>query len=124
MTAVGLTGLFVLTLVTPAQAVLSGENGRIVMVSGRPPETDATARIYLLPVPSNSAGIGTLSAPITPSGGQYRHPTWSPDRTKIAYANGTGGVFDIFVQDLAAGINPAATRYSAWGTRFSKRVLG
>lgn len=106
MTAVGLTGLFVLTLVTPAQAVLSGENGRIVMVSGRPPETDATARIYLLPVPSNSVGIGTLSAPITPSGGQYRHPTWSPDRTKIAYANGTGGVFDIFVQDLAAGTGP------------------
>lgn len=92
-------------LPTPASAVLSGENGRIVLVSGRPPETDATARLYLLPVPS-SIGGGTLSAPIVPPGGQYRHPSWSPDRTKIVFANGTGGVFDLFVIDLEAGTGP------------------
>ena len=64
-----------------------------------------------------SAGIGTLSAPITPSGGQYRHPTWSPDRTKIAYANGTGGVFDIFVQaapEIIANL-PARTECQVGG---------
>lgn len=102
----GLAVLFLSLLVTPAYAVLAGENGRIVLVSGRPPETDATARLYLLPVPSNSVGGGLISAPITPPGGQYRHPTWSPDRTKIAYANGTANNFDLFVQDLAAGIGP------------------
>ena len=63
--------------------------------------------IYLLPVPSNTSGGGTLSPPVTPPGGQYRHPTWSPDRTKIAYANGSAGeAFDIFVQDIAAGTGP------------------
>ena len=103
ITVVGLIGLFLFTFVTPSKAVLSGENGRIVFVSGRPPESDATARLYLLPVPSNTVGGGTISPPITPPGGQYRHPTWSPDRSKIAYANGTGGIFDLFVQDLEAG---------------------
>ncbi len=93
-------------LPTPASAVLSGENGRIVLVSGRPPETDATARLYLLPVPSNSVGGGMISAPIVPAGGQYRHPSWSPDRTKIVFANGTGGIFDLFVIDLEAGTGP------------------
>lgn len=100
-TAMLLSGL----LPPPAQAVLGGENGRIVMVSGRPPETDATARLYLLPVPS-SIGGGTLSAPIVPAGGQYRHPSWSPDRTKIVFANGTAGIYDLFVIDLEAETGP------------------
>jgi Tol biopolymer transport system component len=102
----GLVGFALLTGAVPAHAVLSGENGRIVFISGRAPETDATARPYLLTVPSNSTGGGTLSGPISPPGGQYRHPTWSPDRTKIAYANGTAGIYDIFVQDIAAGTGP------------------
>jgi Tol biopolymer transport system component len=89
----------------PAGAVLSGENGRIVFTSGRS-AGDAAALIYFLPVPSPTVGGGTLSDPITPAGGQYRHPTWSPDRTKIAYANGTAGNFEIFVQDVAAGTGP------------------
>ncbi len=102
---VALTG--VLAFMTPEQsrAVLSGENGRIVLVSGRPPETDATARLYLLPVPSSTGG-GLISTPIVPPGGQYRHPTWSPDRTKIAFANGTAGIYDLFVIDLEAGTGP------------------
>jgi Tol biopolymer transport system component len=88
----------------PAGAVLSGENGRIVFASGRD-GGDAVAKIYFLPVPSSTGG-GTVSAPISvPAGGQFRHPTWSPDRTRIAYANGTPGSpttenFDIFIQDL------------------------
>lgn len=103
---VAVTGLLMVIAPDQSRAVLSGENGRIVLVSGRPPETDATARLYLLPVPSNSVGIGTISAPIVPAGGQYRHPTWSPDRTKIAFANGTAGIYDIFVIDIEAGTGP------------------
>lgn len=102
-----LVGLgFLALLPAQSQAVLAGENGRIVLVSGRPPETDATARLYLLPVPSNSVGGGLISAPIVPAGGQYRHPSWSPDRTKIVFANGSGGIFDLFVIDLEAGTGP------------------
>ena len=71
-----------------AGAVLAGENGRIVFISGRTSDADATALVHLLPVFSNTTGDGTVSAPITQAGGQYRHPTWSPDRTKIAWANG------------------------------------
>src|SRR5438128_524508 len=47
-------------LPVPANAVLSGtENGRIVMSSGRG-GGDPLARLYLLPVPSNSVGGGTI----------------------------------------------------------------
>lgn len=103
---VALTALFAIASAEKSWAVLSGENGRIVMVSGRPPETDATARLYLLPVPSNSIGGGLISAPIVPAAGQYRHPSWSPDRTKVVFANGTAGNFDLFVIDLEAGTGP------------------
>src|SRR3954451_23539689 len=78
-----------------------GENGRIVFASGRD-ATDATARLYLLPVPGSTGGA-TVSPPITDATTlQHRHPTWSPDRTKIAYARGDSATanFDIFVQDL------------------------
>lgn len=90
--------------VPAAHAVLAGENGRIVLISGRD-GGDSVSKAYLLPVPSNTVGGGTLSAPIVPSGGQWRHPTWSPDRTKIAVANGPANVgpFDIFIIDLVAG---------------------
>ena len=88
----------------PAGAVLSGENGRIVFASGRD-GGDAIAGIYLLPVPSSTGG-GTVSPVVASgSGTQFRHPTWSPDRTRIAYAAGIPGsptteLFDIFIQDL------------------------
>ena len=104
---VSLTALFAVVTPDQSRAVLPGENGRIVLISGRPPETDATARLYLLPVPSNSSGGGLISAPIVPAGGQYRHPTWSPDRTKIAFANGSpADGYDLFVIDLEAGTGP------------------
>ena len=87
----------------PAQAVIPGENGRIVLISGRT-NGDAGAEIFLLPVISSFGG-GTLSPPVASIvGTQHRHPTWSPDRTKIAYARGDSatGNFDIYVQDLTA----------------------
>jgi Tol biopolymer transport system component len=91
-------------LVAPATAgaVLSGENGRIVFSSGRL-AGDATAQLFLLPVPGSTGG-GTVSDPITTASVQHRHPTWSPDRTKVAYAAGspscTPNECDIFVLDL------------------------
>lgn len=90
----------VLALPTAAGATLPGENGRIVFVSGRL-STDQQAQLFLLPVPGSTGG-GTVSAAITSAAGQHRHPTWSPDRTKIAYARGDSatGNFDIYVLDV------------------------
>jgi hypothetical protein len=102
-------GAFALS--APAHATpLPGENGRIVLVSYQN-FGQARAELFLLPVPSSTGG-GTLSAPIATSATErHRHPTWSPDRTKIAYARGvSGGNYDIFVQDLtqplSSGTNP------------------
>lgn len=85
--ACGLVAMAVLPGV--ASAVVPGENGRIAFASGRGEASDATARLYLRGVPSSTGG-GTTSPTITPGAnlGQHRHPTWSPDRTKIAYARG------------------------------------
>jgi Tol biopolymer transport system component len=99
-----------LALSAPAGAVLSGENGRIIFASGRNEASDATAKLYLLPVPSSTGG-GSVTGPIitTPSV-QHRHPTWSPDRTMVAYAAGdalcTPTKCDIYVLDLTL---PGAT---------------
>jgi Ca2+-binding RTX toxin-like protein len=96
-----------------AGAVLSGTNGRIVFVSARDPATTDTAKLFLRPtIGSVGGGIPGLPAvqPITTATGtgQHRHPTWSPDRTMIAYAQGTSltANFDIFVLDLT---DPNAT---------------
>ena len=101
ISALALAG--VAALPVPAGAVLSGENGRIVFASGRI-AGDATAQLFLLPVPGSTGG-GTISPAITSvTTVQHRHPTWSPDRTKIAYAAGSPSCSpnkcDIFVLDL------------------------
>jgi len=84
-----------------AGAVLSGTNGRIVFASGRD-VSDAEAKLHFWRVPA-SALDPAVSLALTPAAGvQHRHPTWSPDRTQIAYARGAGGVFDIFIHDLTA----------------------
>lgn len=93
-----------LALPASASAVLSGvNNGRIVFVSGRTGAdgNDTQAKIHLLPVPSSTGG-GTVGAPVNLEAGQHRHPTWSPDRTKIAYARGDAATFnfDIYILDL------------------------
>ena len=69
---------------------------------------DSTSKLYLRPAFGGTAA-GSASLIATANGtGQHRHPTWSPDRTKIAYAEGpsTGSNFDIFILDLT---NPLAT---------------
>jgi Tol biopolymer transport system component len=92
-----------------AGAVLSGTNGKIVFLSGRGETNDDTANLYLRDAIGGQAQ-GTAT-PITTATGdlQHRHPTWSPDRTKIAYAYGTApptSNFDIYVLDLT---DPNAT---------------
>jgi Tol biopolymer transport system component len=98
--ALGLAFCTLLVLPPSAGAVVPGENGRIVFTSGRS-GGDAQAQLFLLPVPGSTGG-GTVSPAITSGATQHRHPTWSPDRTKIAYARGNPATsdFDIFVQDL------------------------
>jgi len=125
----------VVALPAAAGAVVAGENGRIVMASGRT-DTDATARLHLLPVFSNSIGGGTVGSPFVPAGGQWRHPSWSPDRTRIVAANGnatgdpTTEHFELFLfdftnnslspLDLAATLDNLSDDRPAWspdGTR-------
>jgi Tol biopolymer transport system component len=93
-----------LALPSIAGAVLSGANGRIAYMSGRG-FTDAQAKLYLR-VATGSFGLGLNEGPMSMASGQHRHPTWSPDRTKIAYARGDASCnptkCDIYVLDLTA----------------------
>ncbi len=129
-----LTAGFATFLVIPATAgaVLSGANGRIVYVSGRG-GTDAQAKIYLRTA-TGSFGFGSNFGPVSLTAGQHRHPTWSPDRTKIAYARGGASCSpdcDIFVLDLTnpfgvpenvtntAAVNEDRPAWSPDGTRLA-----
>jgi Tol biopolymer transport system component len=100
--AVALAAVALLSFAAAAGATpLPGENGRIAFTSYQNFGT-ARAELFLLPVPSSTGG-GTLSPPIATSATErHRHPTWSPDRTKIAFARGVSATnnYDIFVQDL------------------------
>ncbi len=94
-----------------AGAVLSGKNGRILFVSGRlgPDGDDSQSKLFLRPVTSSTGAGGPATGPLDSTAGQHRHPTWSPDRTMVAYARGGGScnpACDIFVLDLTT---PGAT---------------
>jgi hypothetical protein len=115
--AVALAAVALLSFAAPAGATpLPGENGRIVLTSYQPDQ--AHASLFLLKVPFVPPPPGSLSAPIATSATErHRHPTWSPDRTKIAFARGpTAGPFDIWVQDLTqplSATNPKNLTLSA-----------
>ena len=90
-----------------AGAVLPGPNGPLVFTSGRDDGlitlSDSHAQIWFLSGPNGSAErLTTLGL------SHHRHASWSPDRTKIAYARGPvdanpfDGPWDIYVQDLTA----------------------
>jgi Tol biopolymer transport system component len=102
-----------LLLPSIAGAVLSGANGRIVYISGRG-VTDAKAKLYLR-VAAGSFGLGPNMGPLSLNDGQFRHPTWSPDRTKIAFAFGDGSCAptkcDIYTIDLTAPF-PLMTKFT------------
>ena len=101
-------------LAVPAFAVAPGRNGRIAFTSGRVPDPagdDNLAQIFLInPVNPFVAGapLGAgAPTPITaaPIGAQSRHASWSPDHTKLVFANGTPGTlatenYDLFVRDF------------------------
>jgi hypothetical protein len=74
----------VLAMPMTAGAVLSGENGRIVYISG---SAFGNTQLFLRTVTSSTGGGFSTTGPIaTAPTQQRRHPTWSPDRTKIAFA--------------------------------------
>lgn len=93
-----------LALPTTAEAVLAGKNGRIVFVSGRDGADgdDSQSKIYLRTVTS-SAGGGAAGEALTSAAGQHRHPTWSPDRKKIAYARTVKDGQIVFIHNLLTG---------------------
>ncbi len=80
-----------------------GPNGKIVFASGRGGAADdGDARIWVADYPGGTPQqVTTL-----PAGTQHRHPNWSPDHTKIAYAAGVkfSGEYAIWIVDLATGI--------------------
>jgi len=99
------------TGIVPALAqavVVPGPNGPLVFTSGRDDGattlSDSVAQIWFLSGPGGSAL--RLSGDIA---SHHRHASWSPDRTKIAYARGANfaGPWDIYVQDLTTP--PSAT---------------
>lgn len=92
--------------IVPASAdavVVPGPNGPFVFTSGRT-LTNETAQIWFLSGPGGGALRLTNSDSL-----HHRHPSWSPDRTKIAYARGPSGFagpWDIYVQDLTTPLGP------------------
>ncbi len=103
--AIGLALVALLVLPASAGAVLAGTNGRIVFIEG---PAFGNTQLFLRSVTS-STGAGITTGPLaTGLAEQHRHPTWSPDRTKIAFAEGPGGAigYDIYILDLTT---PGAT---------------
>ncbi|MFN8623123.1 MAG: hypothetical protein U0869_20485 [Chloroflexota bacterium] len=92
-------GLVAASAATPAAAVFPGENGRVVYVSGRGEASDASAKVYVQTVP------GTDGTVLDTRSGQHRHPSWSPDQKRIAYALWDGSSNEkVWYQALADGI--------------------
>jgi RTX calcium-binding nonapeptide repeat (4 copies)/WD40-like Beta Propeller Repeat len=84
-------------LPTAAFAVFPGENGEIAFVSGRggAPNDDSSADVYILD------SIGDITpTPLTSLAGQHRHPAWSPDLTRIAYAVFNGADHELYIQEV------------------------
>jgi Tol biopolymer transport system component len=86
-------------------ATFPGDNGKIAFVSGRDggnPEAD----VYIL-----DSIDDTTPTKLTSASGQHRHPSWSPDGTKITYALWAGGgtVWDIWIHDLATNTSTNLT---------------
>src|SRR5690348_1114110 len=88
-----------------------GANGKIVFTSGRgnsdfptPANADDNhARIWVADYPGGTpVQVTSTSANV-----QDRHPSWSPDHTKIVYAEGTAfdpnGSYSIWIKDLVTG---------------------
>ena len=116
-----------------AATFIPGPNGKVAFASGRassgipnPNAGDADARIWVADYPAGTPEQATT----LPAGLQHRHPNWSPDHTRIAYAAGVAfnptGSYGIWIKDLRTGeqfelVPPAAGQdrpsWSPDGTR-------
>src|SRR5205807_9441564 len=86
--AIGLALIALLALAAPADAVLSGTNGRIVFIEG---PASGNTQLNLRSVTS-STGAGTTTRPlVTGLTDQHRHPTRPPHRTNDSIAQGPRG---------------------------------
>ena len=122
-----------LTALPPAAgAVLPGANGKIIFASGRDDGatafTDATAQIWMI---DGSTGSNLTRVTTTANGIRHQHPTWSPDRTMIAYGKGPQGDRDIWIHNLlngnaaplrtTPGVDDDRPQWSPDGTRIAYR---
>src|SRR5215208_2859111 len=97
-----LTGLAAMPASVEA-VTTQGANGRIAFTSGRNGLTNANAQIYVITGPLGT--VTRFTNEISADTIHHRHATWSPDRTKIAYAAGAPGTgftgpWDIWVQNV------------------------
>ena len=98
----GLVG-FAITAWAPstAMAVFPGENDKILFVSGIGTGGDADADLFINDIGDTSfLETEALADLLT---GQRRHPSISPDGTKIAFALKPGADGDIFIHDRTDG---------------------
>ena len=88
---------------------LPGPNGKIVFTSGRaslgipaPDPGDGDARLWVADYPFGTPAQVTTK----PEGVQHRHPSWSPDHSKIVYAAGVkfSGTYALWIVDLKTGV--------------------
>jgi Bacterial Ig domain/Dipeptidyl peptidase IV (DPP IV) N-terminal region len=101
---------------------IPGPNGKITYASGRasigipaPDAGDGDARIWVADFP-----FGTpVQVTIEPAGLQHRHPSWSPDHSKIVYAAGVkfSGEYALWIADLKTGIQTEFVKKAAMQDR-------
>jgi Ca2+-binding RTX toxin-like protein len=99
-TLVALVAVGGLAVSPAARASFPGENGRIAFVSGvgGPAGNDSGADVYILNGPNGSV------AALDTRAGQHRHPAWSPDLRRVAYALWDGADNEkVWVHDVATG---------------------
>jgi Tol biopolymer transport system component len=99
----GLGVVALLAVSSAAQATFPGENGRILFVSGKgaAANDDSGSDLYLL------SGPGGADTPIDTRPGQHRHPSWSPDLKRVAYALFEGASNEkVWVQNISGTGTP------------------
>jgi Big-like domain-containing protein/WD40 repeat protein len=101
---VGAIGIVSLLAPASAGAGFPGGNAQIVFVSGRDDGattfSSSTAQVWLLDDVNDTTPTRITTTNNTV---RHQHPTWSPDRTRIAYALGPPGDRDIVIQTLSNG---------------------
>jgi Tol biopolymer transport system component len=107
-----LTALVLAAIAGSASATsVPGPNGKIVFTSGRANTDfnspavgdDNHARLWVADYPGGTP----VQVTSTSANAQDRHPSWSPDHTKIVYAEGPAfepnGHYEIWIKDLVTG---------------------